>query len=424
MSEHRNPSASLLEEAEFFLFSGKSDNKRTPPSPRRKDLHAELVIVSHCPTPLEELCLQWRDFFHSPYAIWHGTQLMLDSVPPHLRATLQRISVVADDENAIIKDIENADLELHCFQLNQEEPALEELEMPGDEFVPVCQNMTLPHATLDGLWESLHYESSIKKSLLNYVQSAMLFGRKGVSPHIVHWNRLILLHGPPGTGKTSLCKALCHKLAIRHSTKVQLLQIQSHSLHSKWLGGSAKLLQHLFDMIRDMLQDDPETLICVLLDEIETLAASRTNLQGDPTDSMRAVNALLTNLDSLCNYPNLLVLTTTNVPDNVDAALWDRADIKLYLGPPAARARHHILQSTLVELVKVGLVLLTETDISDLLDSLVGASEGLSGRALRRLPLQAHAMHLAREEIPIPAPVFLQGLLHALQEEHFNTEYK
>ena len=78
------------------------------------------------------------------------------------------------------------------------------------------------------------------------------------------------MHGPPGTGKTSLCKALAQKLAIRFGHRFPqglLIEVNAHSLFSKWFSESGKLVAKLFAKITEMVED-PECLVFVLIDEV------------------------------------------------------------------------------------------------------------------------------------------------------------
>ena len=411
----------------------------------RRPLHVEVVIHSTCPTPLPTLREMWKQHFSSGAPIlWTANGMInITALPDNLQKGCVRACVYTGE--ALVPGFRKGmnlpldPVDVHTFMLSDEEVSTEELEPNGgdDEWTAGCDSLTLPHSSLDGLWENLIFESTVKRNLLDYAQSALLFSDKAVSSHIVNWNRILMLYGPPGTGKTSLCRALAQKIAIRMGhrfTRTTLLEIHSHSLFSKWFSTSGKLVNTLFQLVREMVQDDPNTLICVLIDEVESLASSRGNTVGDPSDAMRAVNSLLTSLDRLRSFPNVVVLTTTNLTSSVDAAFVDRVDMKIHIDVPILEARYEILRSCLNELQRVGITITpnrTEEGIflfppfqealrCDLAIPLVDCAhkaQGLSGRSLRRLPLQAHARFLSCKASPSVVE-FVQALSMAIDAEH------
>jgi SpoVK/Ycf46/Vps4 family AAA+-type ATPase len=158
---------------------------------------------------------------------------------------------------------------------------------------------TLPCVDFEGLWESLVFEDDLKSSLLRYAESAMLFSEQGVDMNIIACNRVLLLHGPPGTGKTTILKGLAQKIAIRLGSTYeagQFIEINAHSLFSKWFSESGKLVTKMFNKITEIVEDG-SLFVCVLIDEVESLTAARqaaangTEPSGTFTSCLVAVRA-------------------------------------------------------------------------------------------------------------------------------------
>ncbi len=185
---------------------------------------------------------------------------------------------------------------MHAYVLSEQEPEKDYIE--GEESLPACEQWELPNAHLDGLWESIITPSNIKQQMLGYCDTSVRFSDANVDSNIINWNRMALLYGPPGTGKTTICKALAQKLFIRHSdryTNGVLLEINSHSLFSKWFSESGKLVMKLFEHIADTASDE-DTLVIVLIDEVESITGARSSSlkSNEPGDAVRV--CLLTQL--------------------------------------------------------------------------------------------------------------------------------
>ncbi|KAJ8440339.1 hypothetical protein Cgig2_012775 [Carnegiea gigantea] len=397
----------------------------------------EVCLKSSSTAPIEDVRASVERMLEKRSLSYTNGHVPIPDDDQYLVENVHRICICDTDEW-----VENGEVLLfwqvkpvvHVYQLSEEGPC-EELQ--GDGQPSSFNEWVLPAKEFDGMWESLIYESGLKQRLLRYAASALLFSEKGVDPLLVSWNRIILLHGPPGTGKTSLCKALAQKLSIRFRSRYpqsQLIEVNAHSLFSKWFSESGKLVAKLFQNIQEMVEDE-SNLVFVLIDEVESLAAARkAALSGsEPSDSIRVVNALLTQLDKLKSFPNVIIMTTSNITAAIGQPVWglacalaaeldiafvDRADIKAYVGPPTLQARYEILRSCVQELLRTRILkniqgdslnIITFPSLKESLQScdmhvsqasltfskqlleVAEACEGLSGRSLRKLPFLAHA---------------------------------
>lgn len=327
-----------------------------------------------------------------------------------------------DDGKYKINDLELFNVEIYIYTLDPHGSGDENLDS-GDPSDMTCSSShtTLPCEEFHGLWESLVYDDDVKEMLLKYAETTMKFSLTKVNSNIISWNRVILLHGPPGTGKTSLCKAVAQKLSIRLQNKykfTEFIEINSHSLFSKYFSESGKLVQKMFTKIKQAVEYE-HSLVCLLIDEIESLTRARESaLSGtEPSDGVRVVNAVLTQIDQLKRYPNILIFTTSNLTGAIDLAFVDRADIKQYIGFPSKAAIYKIFSSCVDELKKTRMVL---SDISfeeqnKKLKQACEAGSGLSGRTLRKIPFLAFVKYITNNSVSMDT--FLSALEKTVQDQ-------
>ena len=94
----------------------------------------------------------------------------------------------------------------------------------------------------------------------------------------------------------------------------------------------------------------------------------------------RVVNAVLTSLDALKRFRNVLVLCTSNMIEGIDDAFRDRIDLCVYLGLPNCQARYQILHSCVVELMEKGLIY-PAVPLRDFVDLGISTFESATSRA-------------------------------------------
>ncbi|OYR39743.1 MULTISPECIES: proteasome-activating nucleotidase [unclassified Halorubrum] len=227
----------------------------------------------------------------------------------------------------------------------------------------VTESPDVEYADIGGIDDQIR---EVREAVEDPLENPEQFEAVGVEPPSG-----VLLHGPPGTGKTMLAKA------VANESDATFIKMAGSELVRKFIGEGARLVRDLFE-----LASEREPAV-IFIDEIDAVAAKRTDSKtsGD-AEVQRTMMQLLSEMDGFDDRGEVRIMAATNRFDMLDEAILrpGRFDRLIEVPEPDAEGRARIL-----EIHTQHMNVAEGTDVSEVAADL----EGYSGADIASLATEA-----------------------------------
>ncbi|MDH5266934.1 MAG: CDC48 family AAA ATPase [Candidatus Bathyarchaeota archaeon] len=267
---------------------------------------------------------------------------------------------------------------------------------------PAPETKGMPRTTYEDIG-GLHEEiQRIREMVELPLRHPELFQRLGIRPP-----QGVLLHGPPGCGKTLLARA------VANESEANFFPVNGPEIMNKFYGGSEQNVRDIFEQAQKNLPS------IIFIDELDAIAPKREEVTGEV--ERRVVAQLLASMDGLTGRQNVIVIGATNRPDALDPALRrpGRFDREIEIGVPDKKGRHEILQ-----IHTRGMPLAKDVDLKKLADMMHGYTGADLAGLCRETAMKALRRYLPEinvEEERVP-PSVLEKM--EIKMEDFLNAYK
>ena len=275
---------------------------------------------------------------------------------------------------------------------------------------PAPEGKGLPRTTYEDIG-GLHEEIQRVREMVELpLRHPELFQRLGIEPP-----KGVLLHGPPGCGKTLLARA------VANESEANFYSINGPEIMSKFYGESEARLREIFQQAQ---QNAPSI---IFVDELDAIAPKREEVTGEV--ERRVVAQLLALMDGLSGRGNVIVIGATNRPSALDPALRrpGRFDREIEIGVPDKKGRYEVLQ---IHTRGMPLVPYKEGEkgegvnldrLAEMTHGYTGADLSALGRETAMKALRRYLPQINLEEERIP-PAVLEKM--EVQMSDFDNAYK